>query len=217
MFMEKSLMSLSINIVESVGEISKNINKAIADYINDKIKKNTNTLITKVNLLIPNWIKSQPEIVSLLSKDSSSLAGHFGISGSTSSIVEIIVSSVTSSTSLKFIPYNDKLVGGLELYFQPSNFSNLLSLPQGHTTYSGGDLHWLDWLLTRGDSIIIANYQYNPQTGLGRSGLGNMVEGNSFRVPPQFSGTKDDNFITRSLIGPTQEKEITQIFTQILQ
>jgi len=210
-------MSLSINIVESVGEISKNINKAIADYINDKIKKNTNTLITKVNLLIPNWIKSQPEIVSLLSKDSSSLAGHFGISGSTSSIVEIIVSSVTSSTSLKFIPYNDKLVGGLELYFQPSNFSNLLSLPQGHATYSGGDLHWLDWLLTRGDSIIVANYQYNPQTGLGRSGLGNMVAGNSFRVPPQFSGTKDDNFITRSLIGPTQEKEITQIFTQILQ
>lgn len=210
-------MSLSITLLESVGEVSKNINKAIADYINDKIKKNTNTLINKVNLLIPNWIKSQPEIVSLLSKDSSSLAGHFGISSSTSSIVEIIVSSVTSSTSLKFIPYNDKLVGGLELYFQPSNFSNLLSLPQGHTTYSGGDLHWLDWLLTRGDSIIVANYQYNPQTGLGRSGLGNMVAGNSFRVPPQFSGTKDDNFITRSLIGTTQEKEITQIFTQILQ
>lgn len=210
-------MSLSITLLESVGEISKNINQAIADYINDRIKKNTNTLINKSKNLIPSWIKSQPEIVSLLSKDSSSLAGHFGISGDTSSIIDTIVSHVANSIGVKFIPYNEKLVGGLELYFQPNNFANLLSLPQGHTVYRDGDLHWLDWLLMRGDQIIVANYQYNPKTGLGRSGLGNMIAGNSFRVPPQFSGTKDDNFITRALIGPTQEKEITKIFSEILQ
>ena len=82
--------------------------------------------------------------------------------------------------------------------------------------YKSGDLHWLDWLLKRGDNMIISNYQYNPQTGLGRSGLGNMVGGGSFRVPPQFSGTVDDNFITRAFLGNNQEKEIFYIIEKAL-
>ena len=78
-------------------------------------------------------------------------------------------------------------------------------------------MHWLDWLLKRGDSIIVVNYQYNPQTGIGRSKLGNMVDGGSFRIPPQFSGTIDDNFITRSFSGPTQEQQLTKLFKDILE
>ena len=74
----------------------------------------------------------------------------------------------------------------------------------------------MDWLLNQGDRIIVVNYSYNPQLGIGRSRLGNMVESGSFRVPPQFSGTPDDNFITRALIGRNQESEISRIFTKEL-
>lgn len=210
-------MSISLQITDSIKSIEQNINKAIAELANDILNKNLTKIVSSVKNLIPLWILPQPEIVSLLSSSPDSLAGQFGIKGSASSIVDSIVNSVVNATEVEFVPFSPRLKGGLELKFQPSNFSNLLNLPDGHTVYRGGDLHWLDWLLKRGDSIIVTNYQYNPQTGLGRSGLGNMVGGGSFRVPPQFSGTEDNNFIIRAFIGPEQEKQITSIFQKILQ
>jgi hypothetical protein len=210
-------MSISIKIIDSIKSIEKNINKAIAEHVNNSLNSNKSNIVNAVKQLIPQWVKVQPEILSLLSQSPESLKGQFGIYQDTSSVVNRIIFSVTESITVKFIKYSNNLVGGFELEFQPTTFSNLLSLPEGHTIYKGGDLHWLNWLLLNGDSIIVTNYQYNPQTGLGRSGLGNMADGGSFRIPPQFSGTKDNNFITRSLVGPEQEKEITKIFIKYLQ
>lgn len=210
-------MSISLKITDSIKIIEQNVNKAIADLANDIISRNINNISNSVKNLIPSWVDSQPEIQSLLSNDATSLAGQFGIRGSAQSIVTSIIQSVVSATEIKFIKYSNSLKGGLELRFQPITFSNLLSLPEGHTLYNGGDLHWLDWLLKRGDAIIVTNFQYNPQTGLGRSGLGNMVPGGSFRIPPQFSGTTDNNFITRAFVGSNQEKQISHILQKVLQ
>lgn len=209
-------MSLSIVITDSVSKIEKEINGAIAEAINNEISQKLNSILNSMKALIPSWIASQPEIISLKSSDSTSLAGQFGLNKSPSSIVDNIIQSVVNATEIKFIPYSKNLKGGLELRFQPSTFANLLALPDGHTIYNGGDLHWLDWLLKRGDNIIVVNYQYNPRTGLGRSNLGNMIPGGSFRVPPQFSGTDSDNFITRAFLGQAQEKQITDIIKRIL-
>lgn len=210
-------MTLSIVITDSDKKIGQNINAAIADAVNDRILRNIRSLTNATKALIPLWISSQPEIISLQSSDSSSLAGQFGIKDSTSTIINNIIQSVVDSTEVHFVRYSKNLKGGLELRFQPVNFANLLSLPDGHTQYNGGDLHWLDWLLKRGDNIIVTNYQYNPQTGLGRSGLGNMIPGGSFRVPPQYSGTESDNFITRAFLGSSQEQQISNIIQRALQ
>lgn len=209
-------MSISIVITDSISKIEKEVNSAIAQAINNEISKNLTKILNSAKALIPSWLSSQPEIMSLKSSDPASLAGQFGFNRSASSIVDSIIQSVVNATEIKFVPYSKNLKGGLELRFQPSTFSNLLALPDGHTTYNGGDLHWLDWLLKRGDNIIVVNYQYNPQTGLGRSGLGNMIPGGSFRIPPQFSGTDSDNFITRAFLGSTQEKQIADIIERIL-
>jgi hypothetical protein len=208
-------MSISIVLTESEGQIGKNINAAIVTYINDTLSKNLNLIVNKVKLLIPNWVMSQPEIASLSSSDSLSLAGQFGIVNGASA-GQAIANSVAQATRIKFVKYSNNFNGGLELQFQQADFNNLLSLREGHTVYQGGNLHWLDWLLKRGDSIIISNYQYNPATGLGRSGLGNMIGGGVFRVPPEFAGTPDNNFITRALIGTAQEQQITDIIQKIL-
>lgn len=209
-------MSLSIVITDSISKIEKEINRAIAEAINNEISQKLNSILNSMKALIPSWIASQPEIISLKSSDPTSLAGQFGLNKSPSSIVDSIIQSVVNATEIKFVPYSKNLKGGLELRFQPSTFINLLALPDGHTIYNGGDLHWLDWLLKRGDNIIVINYQYNPRTGLGRSNLGNMIPGGSFRVPPQFSGTDSDNFITRAFLGQAQEKQITDIIKRIL-
>lgn len=209
-------MPASIVITDSLKTIESRVNKAISELVNDIINRNLQSIVNSVQALIPSWISSQPEIQSLLSSDPSSLAGQFGIPGGNTGIVNRIIGAVSNATEIKFVRYNANLKGGLELRFQPSNFNNLLGLPEGHVKYAGTDLHWLDWLLKQGDTIIVINYQYNPQTGLGRSKLGNMIEGGSFRVPPQFSGTEDNNFITRAFIGSTQEQQITNIIEKVL-
>ena len=210
-------MSITLKIKDSLKTIENNVNIALVELVNDQININLTRIFNNVKLLIPRWIKKQPEIISILSTEPTSLAGQFGFITNADMIVNNIINSVINATEIKFIKYNKNFNGGLELRFQPSNFANLLALPDGHTVYKGGDLHWLDWLLKRGDNMIISNYQYNPRTGLGRSGLGNMVGGGSFRIPPQFSGTIDNNFITRSFIGNDQEKEIFYIIEKTLQ
>lgn len=211
--MEQS-MSISIKLLDSVDNIEKKINIAIANEINSLLSRSLTTIQKEVQTLIPKWINDQPEIKALLSRE---LIGEFGSLISPSSIVEAITTSVVNSTMVSFKKFNNKLQGGgLDINIQPDSFSNLLGLQEGHTIYSDGDLHWLEWMLLRGDQIIVVGYEYNPQTGLGRTRLGNMVKGKGFRVPPQYSGTVDNNFITRSLIGKTQSDDITKIFKKIL-
>jgi hypothetical protein len=212
--MEK-IMTISLKLLEGVDEIEKKINSALADQMNTKLFQNANKIANEIRLLIPKWIGEQPEIQALLSGD---LIGQFGTLISPQSIVSAIINSVSSSMSISLKKFNSKLQGGgLDINIQPDDFANLLSLPQGHTIYSGGDLHWLQWMLLRGDEIIIVGYEYNPRTGIGRTRLGNMVSGKGFRVPPQYSGTESNNFITRALIGTNQSDEITKIFKKVLQ
>lgn len=210
-------MSITLKLLESVDQIENNILSFIATQFNASVNTNKSKILNEIKILIPTWILSQPEIESLSSSDPLSLVGQFGITINPSSIINAIISSVVDSTTINVIPYNNKLKGGgIEINIQPDNFANLLNIPQGHSIYNGGDLHWLDWLLTRGDEIIVVGYHYNPKTGLGRSNLGNMQPGASFRVPPQFSGTDKNNFITRALIGSQQEQQMTKIFEKIL-
>jgi hypothetical protein len=209
-------MSISLKVTDSIQDIQKNVDSALVELINDHITKNLNKIFIAIKVLIPSWIRVQPEIISLLSTEPTSLAGQFGINRNADVIVNNIINAIVGATEIKFTKYTKKFNGGLEINFQPKNFQNLLSLADGHTVYTDGDLHWLDWLLKRGDSIIIMNYQYNPQTGLGRSGLGNMISGGAFRVPPQFSGTIDDNFVTRAFLGKDQEQQVFTILEKIL-
>jgi hypothetical protein len=210
-------MSITLKLLESVDQIENNILSAIATQFNASMKANKSRILDSIRLLIGPWISSQPEMQSLLSGGTQSLIGQFGITISSASIVNTIISSIVSSTSISVVPYNNKLKGGgIEINIQPDNFSNLLNLPQGHSIYNDGDLHWLDWLLNKGDQVIIVGYEYNPQTGLGRSRLGNMKTGGTFRVPPEFSGISENNFVTRALIGGSQEKEIAKILEKIL-
>lgn len=210
-------MSITIRLLDSVPTIQTNVNTAIATFINDRLSSNLNTILRRTRDSIRLIVRRSPEIRSLENVDPLSLAGQFGFNISLTSITSAIINSIVDSTSVRLVPYTNSLRGGgLTITCQPVTFTNLLGLPQGHTVYMGGDLHWLNWLLTQGDSIIVVNYSYNPKTGLGRSGLGNMIPGGSFRVPPQYSGDIGNNFVTRALANPELEQLLTKIVRDTL-
>ncbi len=208
---------ITVKLLESNQEIQRNINKAIAEHFNKIIRNKNRKILGKLKLSVGQWVRSQPEIESLLSEgEINSLNAQFGLrSGDAQSAVDGIVSAVVDATQINVKKLNEKLEGGIDFLFQPKDFGNLLALPQGHvTTDKGADLHWLDWLLTAGERIIVVGYKYKPDSE-GRSGGGTMEGGGSFRVDPRFSGTLDNNFITRALSGNEKELRatISEIFT----
>ena len=204
-----------IKILDSTRVIQERVNKASAEVINKKLKSRIGYITNEAKSVAVSFLMSSPEIASLSGGE---LAGAFGLtSGGSGAAIAAINQAFVNSIYSEFKPFDKTLRnGGLYIYFQPSSFSNLLNLPEGHVIYEKGDLHWLQWLLERGDEIIVAGYSYDAQSGLGRSGLGYMSQGGAFRVPPQFSGTSDDNFITRSLIGRSQERRISKIIQDAL-
>lgn len=203
---------INLRLTDSIPNISRDINRAIAEELNSRAKTKIVPLIKNIKTLTFDAIESQPEIQSL--KDGI-LKGAFGIVDS-SIAINNIEQAIINSIDIRFKAFDNNLNGGVSINIQPSSFSNLLSLQEGFTNYSGGSLHWLEWLLLRGDSVIIVDYQYNPKIGLGRSNLGNMVVGGSFRVPPQFSGSENDNFITRALSNDVIESQISKMLEEVL-
>ncbi len=209
---------ITLKLTESFSVINNKIKKAYAEEINAHIKKNMESLIQPCKELATGWISRQPEVLSLTDNIIGSLKGQFGIrDGQDVQATYDVITAVRDAVSVEFTPYNDKLMGGgLSVNFQPSDFTNLLGLQSGHVIYEGGDLHWLQWLLKEGTRTIVVGYQYDPETGMGRSGLGTMGAGGFFRVPPQFSGTENNNFVTRALLGKEQESEIASVFQKVL-
>lgn len=201
-----------IKLLDSTSDIEKKVNTALAEEINNAVRKKVTTLKPVIQSFVSSSIVNQPEMLSLVG---GYLRGAFGLV-TPESAVAAIRESVLGSISVDFKPYDTKFRGGITINVQPSDFANLLNLPEGHLLYEKGDLHWLKWLLEFGDTIIVANYEYNPQSGIGRSSLGNMEEGLGFRVPPEFSGTLTNNFITRALTGPEEEKFIFNLLKRVL-
>ena len=76
---------------------------------------------------------------------------------------------------------------------------------------------WLDWLITEGDKPIVKGYKYVNDV-IGRSGQGIMKQqnGESWRVPPEFAGDINDNFITRALDEPAFISRLTAIIKNAL-
>lgn len=210
---------ITLKLTDPIKYIEGKVNSSLAKLLNERLYSKLGIIKNDLSALVGGWIREQPEIKSLLSRDPSSLAGHFGIpSGQADNSVEAIIVAIQQTISYKFNKFNDSLEGSLLFVCQPTSFSNVLSISSGHVNYNNGkenvDLHWLDWLINRGDSIIVSDYEYKAAVGTGRSNLGTMKIGTSFRVPSAYSGTEDNNFITRALNGPTQYDKVTKLLTK---
>lgn len=206
---------MNLRLVDSIAKIEKDIKTALIADLNTHLNKRKNVAVDRLKQVCKSWILSQPEIKSLDSASVPfSLHSLFGLQrGSEAQIVDTIANAVANSIQVKFSKIDKNFKGGITFSIQPADFQNLLGLPEGHViTKKGTDLHWLNWLLERGDSVIITGYQYEA-SNRGRSGSGAMVQGGSFRVPPSYSGTATNNFVTRAFTN--KQKEIERILSEV--
>ena len=195
-----------MKIVQSNARIRALINKALAKEGNIVLKRVESSIRKQVVEVVRRSMVASPEINSL---SGGTLSLDFGLTEDPAiDIINSVVASVRVSVS-KIISSRGNFKGGIKITVQPSAFSNLLSLAVAKQAIEGGELPWLKWLLTSGDSIIIADFDVKYASGAGRTGGARMSKGGAFKVNPLFSGTVEDNFVTRA-IAPNI-KEISRI------
>lgn len=188
----------SIKILDSDVVIQKNILESLRSGLKLIFTKARPKIESSIKALVVEALSTCPEILSL---QNGKLKYDFGLSDDPTSD---IIYAIANSTYVSFRDFSLKLSGSivaLNIFIQPSDFQNLLSLPVASVvTEKGESLPWLEWLLTAGDAIIVNSYHVQYQSSpTSRSGGAIMVPNGIFKVDSSFSGTEDDNFITRSL------------------
>ena len=186
---------VSIKILESNATIQKEINKALSKQVDKRLTKAADKVRSGIVPVIEAALLSSPEISSL---SGGTLRGEFGL---TFDPVPTLVAAIVDSLEVTVQRVDAQLQGGgFIIRMQPSNFANLFSLSIAEQPIEkGGSIPWLKWLLTLGDSVIIADFGVEFGSH-GRTGQARMIRKPApYKVDSAFSGTPNNNFITRAI------------------
>lgn len=195
---------ITIKLLESKKEISRKITQSIAKELSLAFRKAGPRIAGKIRSQTQKTLEGTEIYQSLVSGE---LSQHFGFErlGGRARVDEIVATIVNNINvkyeSIKAIGSN--LKGGLSIGILLEGFTDILGLPASVVvTEKGQALPWLEWLLIRGDSIIITEHSIRFEPGRGRSGGAIMIQNNAgvWRVPPEYAGTVNDNWLTRGLI-----------------
>ena len=192
------MLNGKIKILDSDAKIQKGILDSMRSGIKLILNRGKPKIESAVKAIVVEALSGCPEIMSL---KGGTLKYDFGLPDDPT---DDIIYAIANSTFVSFRDFQLKLSGtsiAFNVFIQPSDFKNLLSLPSSRvTTEKGVDLPWLEWLLTAGDAIIVTRFHVKyGASDKSRSGGAIMVPKGLFKVDSAFSGTEDDNFITRAL------------------
>jgi hypothetical protein len=190
---EKEDIMGDIKIIETDGQINQMIITEIDKHIKEVLVHVKTAILGRTRHTIIEAIKSSPEYIALLK---GRLRGEFGLADPGIKLDallsqwgdEIEITTEKRTLKIQAVDIDMSLVLAMSEAFQ--------------TTEKGQELHWLSWLLREGDKTIVKEYDVRFDTGKSsRSGQAIMVEGKKkkWSVPPQYSGTKTRNWITRAI------------------
>lgn len=196
-------MKFSIELKE-LQKAEQSLKKELVRKANQIIKRSVPEITTQVKALTRRLIKSSGFIQQLLKGN---LPGHFSIApDDVDETVDAIIDEVANNVEVTYTNLRisgNIIKGGLKVAIGRDGFSSLLNLSEAATiTDKGVALEWLEWVLLRGDQVIVSEHSIVFEEGMGISEMAIMVPDNagSWRVPPEFSGTIEDNVITRQIV-----------------
>lgn len=211
-------MNISLKLVESDSQIRKKILDSIQDYIRPKFIQAVNSVSKKLPALLAQSIMSQPEYQSLLN---GALKFELGVPDAASRVSNMI-DIWASGARVNYGPFrqtNSGLSASFSIDMLKDDYSDILSSDLAIITdsVSGITIPWLEWLLLEGGNILVKNYKVQfGANDRSRTGFAIMVSSNeNWRVPPEFAGTKTNNWITRAL--ETIEDGVIDLMVQELE
>ena len=194
-------------------QAERQILDALMKEASKRISRNRHRVERDLERVLQGWVYNSPAVVSLEAEVFGSLKAAFGLTTELASQAATELSTAIGKCLSVNVTNTQKLIS-VEFNFVRNDFRDLLALSSASfVTEKGTKLEWLDWLLNAGDTVVVAGWHYKAQSD-GRSGLGIMQSGKSFRVPPEFSGTPLNNFIQKLFDG--RDKELSVILGKLL-
>jgi hypothetical protein len=203
-------MEISFKLLDN----SRTIQQKILDAMLPEIKKVMDRGILKIKSNLPNILRSaiqnSPEYQSL---QAGKLKYEFGIDNADSKLNSLLT---VWSTNIEYQyqqPYirSSTISGSFSANMVRADFSDVLYTDFAAVvdTMRGYTLPWLEWLLLEGDKTIIKDYSVKfGSNRASRTGYAIMQPSQkSWKVPSEFSGTINDNWITRAIDQATPEIE----------
>lgn len=206
-------MPARVRFLDSLKSLTAKIIFASSKAVDQMIVRNTEQIEVMAKDLIFTAFEMSPTFSSLLS---GKLKVDFGLTdelafNAKNEIISHIVYNIKVQYNLKSkknINVGEGIFGSFSLLLTPDpNFYE--KIKSGSYISNGayvrkygldGKIDWLEWLLTRGTEIVIADFEVKyGNFKNSRSQLALMQEGGAFRVDPEFAGTLEDNFITRTI------------------
>lgn len=220
--MAKSTTGISMELLGNSIDFEKMVMSALSEKMTVAVSKSIPSIKEGLKDIVYRAIEGCVEMDELRG---GVLGAEFGL---TSSIAGEAVQNIATAVSESIFIVHEKAsskkgVGGLTVNIQPSDFANVLNIKGSVVSYyskknkENVNLDWLNWLLTRGDEVIVSKFKFVPEAGRGRTGMGRMKKGGSWRVSPQYAGTEDDNFITRALGSKKLQKKMTSVIHKAIQ
>lgn len=197
------MLKVTAKITSKV-EAQEQIGRAAAKVLNATLGGAFDSIADDMAEIIKNIILNSEFAKSFIGGE---LSGHLGVpQGEGQDRIEAIANKISQSLSIiqRSIQWQrgGRLTGGISIELDNDAFLDVIELPESKIiTEKGEILEWLDWVLTEGDRVIIADYDVEFLIGKGRSGIAIMLPTDAvgWRVPSRFSGTIDDNWITREI------------------
>jgi hypothetical protein len=212
---------MSLDLLDNDRAFEQAVINEIRKYFVQVAPKIINGFEKKIKEVITNSVYDCTELNELRT---GTLRGELGLTQSMASKAsKDIADAVGGSTIVEFSTGKRKEIGSITIKVQPSDFANVfsqtessfISFSRSSGSVKKAEIAWLDWLLFKGDAIIVADYKFVKYSGKGRSGMGRMKKDpTGWRVDPAFSGTRNDNFITRALSHEKTQKEFSEIIQE---
>lgn len=204
------MSTISFNVQDTVGEIVNQILQEFKKVLNSALKGSVNPIKKRTGDLVKDLITRTPEFSSLIN---GRLRAELGLEFPQYALIQVL-DQLQNSVRVHIDPLkivHEEIEGGLIVDIVQEDHSDILRLPAAK--YNSGQyvVPWLEWLLTAGDALVIADYgiryNANPKS---RSGGGAIMFHSKkrvgWKVPSQYSGIIGNNFITRAFDSPFVEQ-----------
>jgi hypothetical protein len=207
---------ISLRLTDSDNVFTRKVLGATATKLNGFMIMAQQPIKEAVSELVVQIIGECPEIQSVrsgkLRNELGFVSPDYFISGLLMALAEDI-----EVTFTKLQVTGSSIIGGLSIGVVTSDYSKLLNISEASYKSATYEIPWLNWLLTKGTNVVIANYHIEYGTTkefILRSRTKNalMKPGGQYSIPSQYAGTPDNNFITRALYN--SEDRIAKIIQE---
>lgn len=212
-------MNISAKLFDSDQQIRKAILSEVQKIMTKAMNRATPSIASDIQNLVEEALRQEPEYTSLIG---GVLRAELGIEFP--SDVDTVIQALMQTLEIKSQPVtinNSGLKGGFILTMMKSD--DLGGVIKQAAAYvedyqRGYSLPWLEWLLLKNNQIIVRGYEVSyKRNKASRSGMALMIRSNkNWRVPPEYSGSQQNNWTTRA-ISRIPEDKIVSIIQRRLQ